>query len=332
MPNETRRTFLKQAAVGVGASGLAPLLGSSAAASPQKVSGQRPLVVSTWRHGLAANETAWRRLERGESALDAAEAGVRVSEADPKVTSVGLGGNPDREGKVTLDACIMDKTGSCGAVAFLEHIVHPISVARLVMEKTPHVMLVGTGALEFALSQGFEKANLLTPEAEARWREWKKTSVYRPMQHSSQRQELPHDTIGMLTLDRAGDLGGACTTSGLAYKLRGRVGDSPIIGAALYVDNQIGAACATGVGELVMKTVGSFLIVELMRQGASPEEACRQAAQRIVERGLAGEENQVGYLAINKAGVVGASSLRPGFEFAVHDETGGSLKRASHLL
>ncbi len=325
MANASRRTFLKGSALGVGATGVYSLLGSGCVNGPA-AEGRRPLVVSTWPHGVPANEAAWKQLETGGTALDAAESGVRVPEGDPEVTSVGLGGYPDREGHVTLDACIMNQHGDCGSVAFLENIVHPISVARLVMETTPHVMLVGRGALDFALANGFSKTKLLTAAAEARWKEWKKTSVYAPMQHSSQ-----HDTIGMLTLDQGGDLSGACTTSGLAYKMRGRVGDSPIIGAALYVDNEVGGACATGVGELVMKTLGSFLIVELMRQGASPAEACKVAGQRILDKGFATKTDQVGYLAINKSGDVGAISLRRGFQYAVRDSSGNTLLDADHL-
>ncbi|HHN74003.1 MAG TPA: glycosylasparaginase [Acidobacteria bacterium] len=319
MSIESRREFLRKTMIGAGAVSLASLAGSGCGGDPP-AEARRPLVVSTWRHGLAANEVAWELLEAGGRALDAVEAGVRVSEADPEVRSVGLGGAPDGEGHVTLDACIMDQRGECGAVAFLEHILHPISVARMVMEKTPHVMLVGSGALDFALANGFEKTNLLTAEAEAKWRQWLLETSGREKTGAAN-----HDTIGMLAIDEQGDLSGACTTSGLAYKLRGRVGDSPIIGAGLYVDNAVGAACATGRGELVMKTLGTFLIVELMRHGASPDEACRRAIGRIDERGWNDGDAQVGYLAIDKSGRVGASSLRPGFQYAVRDGSGDNL-------
>ncbi len=276
-----------------------------------------PIVVSTWHHGRAANEAAWSVLANGGRSLDAVEAGVRVTEADPKVSSVGYGGLPDREGYVTLDACIMDETGNAGSVAFLQNIKHPISVARAVMEKTPHVMLVGKGAGQFAVEQGFPQEDLLTPESKKAWKKWQKESHYKPW--SKQSDPSRHDTISQLALDKGGNLSGACTTSGLSFKMHGRVGDSPILGAALFVDNEVGAACATGVGEEVMKTVGSFLIVELMRQGLAPAEACREAVERIVRKNPQWREIQVGYLALDRAGNVGAAAVRPGFQIAVQD-------------
>jgi L-asparaginase/N4-(beta-N-acetylglucosaminyl)-L-asparaginase len=272
-----------------------------------------PIVISTWEHGIDANKAAWEILSKKGKALDAVEAGVKVSEADPKVSSVGYGGFPDRDGRVTLDACIMDENSNCGAVAFLEHIKHPISVARLVMEKTPHVMLVGEGALDFALKNGFQKENLLTPTAEKAWKEWLKEAKYEPIINF----ENNHDTIGMLALDAEGNLSGACTTSGMAWKMHGRVGDSPIIGAGLYVDNEVGAACATGVGEAVIRTVGSHLVVELMRQGKSPEKACKAAVERIMQRFKGFEKIQVGFLALNKKGEYGAYCIQKGFNYAV---------------
>ena len=248
--------------------------------------------------------------------MDAVEAGVHVPEGDPKETSVGLGGLPDRDGRVTLDACIMDEFANCGSVAFLEHIVHPISVARKVMEKTPHVMLVGEGALQFALANGFKKENLLTKESEQVWKEWLKKAEYKPVANIEN-----HDTIGMLALDKNGNLSGACTTSGMAFKMHGRVGDSPIIGAGLYVDNEIGAATSTGVGEEVIRIVGSHLVVELMRQGKSPEDACRQAVARIIKNQPGkSKEIQVGFLAVNKNGEHGAFALQKGFTYAVYSE------------
>jgi N4-(beta-N-acetylglucosaminyl)-L-asparaginase len=274
----------------------------------------QPIVVSTWNHGLPANEAAWKVLQAGGRALDAVEAGVRVPEADPQVTTVGYGGFPDREGKVTLDACIMDEQGNCGSVAFLQHIKHPISVARQVMEKTPHIMLVGNGALAFALANGFKKENLLTPAAQKAWKEWLKTSQYKPLINVEN-----HDTISMLALDAKGNLSGACTTSGAAWKMHGRVGDSPIIGAGLYVDNEIGGACATGLGEAVIKMVGSHLVVELMRQGRTPQEACEAAVNRIVTRQKNYKDLQVGFLALNKAGEAGAYAIHGGFNYAVHN-------------
>jgi len=281
----------------------------------------KPLVVSTWNFGMQANEAAWKILSGGGRALDAVEAGVKIPEADPKNQSVGLGGRPDRDGHVTLDACIMDEKGGIGAVGALEHIVHPISVARLVMEKTPHWLLVGDGALQFALSQGFKKENLLTPESEKDWKEWLKTSQYKPVINIEN-----HDTIGMIAIDANGVLSGACTTSGLAYKMRGRVGDSPIIGAGLYVDNEVGAATSTGVGEETVRVCGSHTVVELMRQGRTPEQACKETVERIIKwRKDKIAELQVAFIAINKAGEYGGYAIHKGFQFAVHDNDGAKL-------
>lgn len=315
-----RRNFIRQTVFGSaflgGAFSWGHSLGRAAAGRP---AGQ-PIVISTWNHGLPANEAAWKILGANGRALDAVEAGVKTAEADPRVDSVGYGGLPDRDGRVTLDACIMDEEGNCGSVAFLQHIKHPISVARLVMEKTPHVMLVGEGALQFALSQGFKKEKLLTPQAERAWKRWLKKAEYKPKINVEN-----HDTISMLALDSAGNLSGACTTSGLAYKMHGRVGDSPIIGAALFVDNEVGGACATGLGEAVMKTVGSHLVVELMRQGLSPLQACQEAVGRIVKKQKNLEDLQVGYLALNKQGEYGAFCIHPGFNFAVHNGSTNTL-------
>jgi N4-(beta-N-acetylglucosaminyl)-L-asparaginase len=318
--NKSRRDFLKLTALG----GLLPVT----SLVEGKTTASKPIVLSTWNFGLQANLEAWKILSRGGKALDAVEAGARVPEGDPKETSVGLGGLPDRDGHVTLDACIMDELGRCGSVAFLEHIVHPISVARAVMEKTPHVMLVGEGALQFALANGFKKEKLLTKESEKAWKEWTKKSEYKPVINVEN-----HDTIGIIALDTNGDLSGACTTSGLAYKMRGRVGDSPIIGAGLYVDNEIGAATATGLGEEVIRIVGCHLVVELMRQGNSPEDACRLAVERIVKKNPAkAKEVQVGFLALNKNGEHGAYCLQPGFNFAKHDMSGNALIDSRHVL
>jgi N4-(beta-N-acetylglucosaminyl)-L-asparaginase len=270
---------------------------------------------------MQANEAAWKILAANGRSLDAVEAAARVPEDDPKNTTVGIGGAPDRDGKVTLDACIMDEKGNAGSVAFLENIVHPISVARLVMEKTPHVMLVGDGALKFAIANGFKKENLLTDESKKKYQEWKKKEQYKPVANIEN-----HDTIGTIALDAQGNLSGACTTSGMAYKMRGRVGDSPIIGAGLYVDNEIGAATSTGVGEEVIKIVGSHLVVELMRQGLAPIDACKEAVNRIVKKNPAkAKEIQVGFMALNKNGEYGAFCLLPGFNYAVYDSTGNHL-------
>jgi N4-(beta-N-acetylglucosaminyl)-L-asparaginase len=309
-----RREFLKATAAG-----LSVLSTSSLSAKETDV--HKPIVLSTWNFGLGANEAAWKILSAGGRALDAVEAGAKVPEGDPKETSVGYGGLPDRDGHVTLDACIMDENGNCGSVAFLEHIVHPISVARAVMEKTPHVMLAGDGALQFALANGFEKKNLLTPESEKAWKEWLKKAEYKPIINIEN-----HDTIGIIAMDASGNLSGACTTSGLAYKMHGRVGDSPIIGAGLYVDNEVGAATSTGMGEEVIRIVGCHLVVELMRQGNSPQEACRLAVERILKKNpKRAREIQVGFLALNKNGEHGSYCLHPGFNFAVYDNQGNRL-------
>lgn len=314
----SRRKFLSNSTLG--SIGLA--LGATsinACANPtesviQKTTTTKPLVISTWNHGLPANDAAWEVLKNGGKAIDAVEQGVRVPEADPESMSVGLGGLPDREGLVTLDACIMDSNGNAGGVCFLQHIKHPISVARKVMDETPHVLLAGEGALQFALANGFEKEELLTEASKKAWQEWMKESEYKPIINVEN-----HDTIGMLALDSEGNLAGACTTSGLAYKMHGRVGDSPIIGAGLFVDNEIGAAVATGLGEEVLKTLGSFLIVELMRQGRTPQEACEEGIRRIAKKGKDVSNLQIGYLAINKSGEVGSYGIHPGFNYAVHD-------------
>jgi N4-(beta-N-acetylglucosaminyl)-L-asparaginase len=292
----------------------------------------KPIVISTWDFGVAANADAWKVLSKNGRALDAVEQGVWVPEADEKNQSVGYGGLPDRDGKVTLDACIMDENGNIGAVLALEHIKHPISVARKVMEKTPHVMLAGDGALQFALEQGFKKENLLTPASEKAWKEWLKTAKYEPVMNIENKlydkvapQKLPgnqynHDTIGMIAMDVKGNLSGACTTSGMAYKLHGRIGDSPIIGAGLYIDNEVGGATSTGVGEEVVRTVGSFLVVELMRQGYTPEDACKEAVMRIIKKKPETAKNiQVGFLAMNKNGEHGAYAIQQGFSYAVCD-------------
>jgi isoaspartyl peptidase/L-asparaginase-like protein (Ntn-hydrolase superfamily) len=322
-----RRTFIK---TGLVISGMAAIPASvvkaiESVSLPTNTLQNKPVVISTWRHGLAANEAAWQVLSNNGKSLDAVEAGVKIPEADPKVMSVGYGGLPDRDGKVTLDACIMDENGNCGSVAFLEHIMHPISVARMVMEKTPHVMIVGQGALKFALANGFQKTNLLTPEAKKAWMEWLKTSKYSPDLDD-------HDTIGLLAIDKEGNLSGACTTSGLAWKYHGRVGDSPIIGAGLFVDNEVGAASATGKGEAVIKIAGSHLVVELMRNGKSPGEACKIAVERIASKQKDYKEFQVGFIALNKQGEYGAYSLQSGFEYALYVNNKNELFKAESFL
>lgn len=294
----------------------------------------KPIVISTWDFGKAANAAAWEILNNQGRALDAVEAGVKIPEADPNIHSVGYGGLPDRDGYVTLDACIMDEKNNCGSVMCLEYIVHPISVARLVMEKTPHIVLSGNGALQFALANGFKKTNLLTPESEKIWKQWLSNSKYQPVINSENIKyndldknikpggPYNHDTIGMLALDSIGNLSGACTTSGLAFKMHGRVGDSPIIGSGLFVDNEIGSATSTGVGEEVIRIVGSHLVVEYMRLGFSPRNACRKAVERIVNRDPEkAKDLQVGFLALKKDGSFGAFCIQKGFTYAVHSDS-----------
>ncbi|RYZ24476.1 MAG: glycosylasparaginase [Chitinophagaceae bacterium] len=334
-----RRRFLQFSSL----SSLGLLLRPTSALANGSATGEKPLVVSTWAPNVTANAAAWNVLSKGGRAVDAVEEGVQVPEADPRDQSVGYGGLPDRDGKVTLDACIMDEQGNIGSVMFLEGILHPIKVARLVMDKSPHVQLVGEGALQFALANGFKTQNMLTPEAEKAWKNWLQSAKYDPMtipkllqQQSIQDgngQQHNHDTIGMLALDAAGNLGGACTTSGMAFKMRGRVGDSPIIGAGLYVDNEVGAATSSGVGEEVVRAVGSHTVVELMRQGYSPEAACKKTLERMLrQRGAKLKDLQVGFVAISRKGAVGAYALQRGFTVAVQSEKGVRTFEAKHLV
>jgi N4-(beta-N-acetylglucosaminyl)-L-asparaginase len=326
----SRRKFLKTAAITSGALMIDGVKAAENLFEEQKPM-TKPVVVSTWRFGMNANAEAWKTLSSNGKALDAVENGVKLIEADPNERSVGYGGRPDRDGIVTLDACIMDEHANIGSVAGLENIIHPISVARMIMEKTPHVMLVGAGALQFALEKGFKKENLLTPESESEWKEWLKKSEYKPVVNIEN-----HDTIGMIALDMEGNLSGACTTSGMAFKMHGRVGDSPIIGAGLYVDNEVGAATATGHGEEVIRVVGSHLVVQMMRMGKSPQKACEEAIKQIHKKLILRKgnlkETQIGFIAINKKGEVGAFCLQKGFNYAVKTETGEKLVDADYLL
>ncbi len=268
-----------------------------------------PVCIATWSFPNASRK-AGELLTAGATALDAVEQGVMVEEADIKNTTVGRGGAPDREGNVTLDACIMDPSGKAGAVVYFKHHTHAVSVARKVMEDTPHVILAGEGADQFARQQGFKKEDLLTENSRDAFKEWLKTKEYKPIINIEN-----HDTIGMLCLDSQGDIAGACTSSGLSYKMNGRVGDSPIIGAGLFLDNEVGGAVATGMGEAILKSVGSFLIVELMRQGKSPQEACEEAILRIIKQNSNYKEFQAAFIAINKKGDVGSSCIQKGFSY-----------------
>ncbi len=291
----------------------------------------KPIVVSTWDSGKPVNAEAWKILSANGRALDAVEAGARYIENQVNCC-VGLGGYPDRDGVVTLDACIMDEHANCGAVAALEQIRHPVSVARKIMETTPHVLLAGNGAQKFALENGFEKQSKeLSQEAKNAYKNWLKKSDYKPeINIENKKQNGPfapaffedgspnHDTMGLVALDHSGNLSGAVTTSGMAFKIHGRVGDSPIIGAGLFVDNEVGAATSSGVGEEVIRICGTHLVVEFMRQGDSPETACRKAIERIVNRNPEKAKTlQVGFLALNKKGQYGAYSVQKGFVFSV---------------
>ena len=317
-----RRNFIKNASLtGVGlavGSTLTNCAESSSEAKKTAITEKKaslPLVIATW-DVKNATSAAWKVVNKGGNAIDAVEQGCMIEEANEKGQSVGKGGLPDRDGNVTLDACIMNKHGDCGSVVYLQNITHAVSVARKVMEDTPHVMLAGIGAEQFAVSIGLKRETLLTEASKKAWEIWKVKSEYKPIINIEN-----HDTIGMLAIDKNGDISGACTTSGLAYKMAGRVGDSPIIGSGLFVDNEVGAAVATGLGEEVVKTVGSFLIVELMRQGKTPQEACEEAIRRIVSKPNSNYINfQVGYIAVNKSGETGYYSIHKGFSMTKYQE------------
>jgi N4-(beta-N-acetylglucosaminyl)-L-asparaginase len=331
-----RKKFLQFGSVGFGALSL-----SSFAAPALK-----PIVISTWDSGMPVNAAAWEILSRNGSALDAVEAGAKHIE-NKIDCCVGLGGYPDRDGKVTLDACIMDHLSNCGAVAGLERIKHPISVARKLMENTPHVLLVGDGAQQFAVENGFPlESGELSESGKKAYADWLKKSEYKPIINIENKKEhgpfapaffedgTPnHDTMGLLALDNSGNLSGAVTTSGMAFKLHGRAGDSPIVGAGLFVDNEIGAATSSGVGEEVIRICGTHLVVEFMRQGYHPEKACKKAVERIVQRDKEKAKTiQVGFLAINKKGQVGAYAIQKGFVYSIKTNTENKVVAAKHIL
>jgi len=286
-------------------------------------------VIATWPFGQTAVRTAMPLLRQGQPALDAALAGAQAVEDDPTVRSVGYGGIANGIGTVTLDACVMDgQTLNCGAVACVENIRHPASLARRVMERTPHVLLVGEGARLFALQQGYPLDNLHTPESMAEW--------YKLRQQGQRRQggAEDHDTVTVLALDQRGNLGGVCTTSGLSLKMPGRVGDSPLIGHGLYVDNTAGAAGATGVGEEIIRINGSFFIVEQMRAGRSPQEACDLASRRVNElatrRGV--HAAHVAFIALDIKGRTGAScTAQTNFQYAVSRGDKVELLKATEI-
>ncbi|MFT5109114.1 MAG: N4-(beta-N-acetylglucosaminyl)-L-asparaginase [Verrucomicrobiales bacterium] len=308
-PKLTRRSFVSLAA-GIGAAA------TTTKAYAEPAAGKAPLFVSTWPFGKPANEKALATLKSGSSLLDAVEQGIRLTESDADNTSVGIGGIPNAEGVVQLDACIMDgPEHRCGSVAAIEGIAHPITAARRVMEKTPHVLLVGDGAKKFALQQGLEPAELLTEKRLEAWRKWREEN------HPADN----HDTIALVGLGTDGNLAGGCSTSGYGYKLPGRVGDSPIIGSGLYVDNEVGAAGSTGLGENVMRFCASFMVVENMRAGMSPEEACIATIKRVAKMDpTPAEELYINFIAIDKQGRYGAAGTGKGFEYAV--TTGNSSR------
>ncbi len=332
-----RKNFLKLSSLGLSSFGINSLPAFT----------QKPIVISTWDSGKPVNDAAWKILGAKGKSLDAVEAGAMYIE-DQISCCVGLGGYPDRDGIVTLDACIMDEHANCGGVAGLEQIKHPIAVARKVMERTPHVLLVGNGAQQFAIENGFTKEPAtLSPDAEKNYQEWLKTSDYKPIINIENKKSghgpfapaffndgTPnHDTMGLIAMDFAGDLSGAVTTSGMAYKIHGRVGDSPIIGAGLFVDNTVGAAASTGVGEEVIRICGSHLVVEFMRQGNSPELACKKALERIIKRDPEKAKSlQVAFVAVNKKGQYGAYALQKGFDFCVRSGTENKMYSSKFLL
>ena len=341
----SRRKFLQSSLF----SSVAVLLGKKSVAqeTAYPVVTGKPIVISTWDAGLNANKGAWEVLGKGGRALDAVEAGVMVTESEQSCC-VGLGANPDRDGFVTLDACIMDDKFNCGSVAFLERIKHPISVARRVMEKTPHVMLVGSGAQQFAVAEGFPlEEQKLSDDAQKSYEQWLKKSEYKPVINieNAKKEHGPfapaqlengdwnHDTIGMVAMDAKGNLSGSCTTSGMGFKMRGRLGDSPIIGAGLFVDNEVGAVTSTGQGEDVIRICGSHTVVEFMRQGLSPELACKKAVERIMKvKGEKAKEIQVAFLALNKKGEVGAYAIHKGFSYALKSGNEEKLIKAKYFM
>jgi N4-(beta-N-acetylglucosaminyl)-L-asparaginase len=331
-----RKDFLRVSSVGLGALGLQSFNSAS----------KKPVVISTWDSGMKVNAEAWKLLAARGTALDAVESGARFIE-NQNDCCVGLKGYPDRDGIVTLDACIMDHQANCGAVAGIERIKHPISVARKLMERTPHVLLVGAGAQQFALENGFPlETGELSEDAKKAYKDWLQKSEYAPVINiENKKQNGPfappffedgtpnHDTMGILALDSQNNLSGAVTTSGMAFKVHGRVGDSPIVGAGLFVDNEVGAATSSGLGEEVIRICGTHLVVEFMRQGYSPETACKKAVQRIVNRDrIKAKSLQVGFLAINKKGQIGAYAIQKGFVYAIRSETENKIVPSKFLI
>ncbi len=335
-----RKHFLKISSLGLSALSFNTQKSFAAAAS-------KPIVISTWDSGMAVNAAAWTVLEKGGRALDAIEVGA-ISIENKIDCCVGLGGYPDRDGIVTLDACVMDEHSNCGAVGGLEDIKHPISVARKVMENSPHVLLVGNGAQQFALENGFAKEpKVLSKDAQNAYNDWLKKNDYKPEINIENKKPFGgpfaptffddgtanHDTMGLLAMDKKGNMSGGVTTSGMAFKVHGRVGDSPVIGAGLFVDNEIGCATSSGVGEEVIRICGTHLVVEFMRQGYTPENACRKAVERIVNRDkVKAKTLQVGFLAMNKKGEHGAYAIQKGFVYSLKTATENKIITAKSIL
>ena len=335
-----RRKFLKLSALA------APVISTKDSLLTGMGVNTKPIVIYTWDSGMPVNAAAWKILSAGGRALDAVEAGAIYIENEINCC-VGLGGYPDRDGIVTLDSCIMDEFANCGAVAGLERIKHPVSVARMVMEKTPHVILVGAGAQQFALENGFKLESAeLSVDAKKAYTEWLKNSEYKPVINIENKKtngpfapnffedgSANHDTMGLLAMDVKANLSGAVTTSGMAFKLHGRIGDSPVIGAGLFVDNEVGAATSSGTGEEVIRICGTHLVVEFMRQGYSPENACKKAVERIVKRDKEKAKSlQVGFLAMNKKGQYGAYAIQEGFVYAVKSEKENTIHPSKYLI
>lgn len=326
-----RRKFVRLGAVGLAATVVAPAIANTEnktnSPNPENSGTVVPKMISTWNHGMPANEAGWESFLKGGTSLDMVEAGARQTESDKGNRSVGIGGMPDCEGHVTLDACIMNWESKCGSVGYLEGIAHPISVARHIMEHTQHVMLVGAGAKKYALKNGFETIKTPLPEVKKEWEKWKKDQAKQAKKPEINHEN--HDTIGLLAIDAAGRISGACTTSGWAYKLPGRLGDSPIIGSGLFIDQEVGGAVATGLGEAIIRIAGAHTVVELMRHGKTAQQACEEAVNRIISKHADMTGLQCAFIAIDKHGNVGAHSVYNGFNYALKTSEASTLVDAS---